>query len=237
MYSGCAFAYLAESYVSLGTPMSVAGLSRLSNGVATLVEDGTGAVAREFRELNREAGFQPHPTVPDLGIWPVPLDDSFQHARDLLFPNDQTLRLDRRQMVERYLGALPPSDAPEQARLRAVIRATLADDEELLEWFDREGVDVPPRGFRIRPERFGVVGEALVVNTSWFDVADVGQAARFCADLLGIRDSPIEHELQDVHDGYRAGTAVAYEPSAARRLWRRLRASARQLAAVARGAV
>jgi hypothetical protein len=235
MYSGCAFAYLAASYPSLGIPMSVAGLSRSSTGVATLVEDGTGAVEREFRELNREAGFQPHPTVPDLGIWPVPLDDSFQHARDLLFPNDETLRLDRRQMVLRYLDGLPPSDADEQERLRAVIRSTLVDDEKLLEWFDREAADVPPRGFRIRPERLGVVGDALVIDTSWFEVADVRAAARFAADLLGARDGLIEHDVE-VPDGERVEAGTPRGPRAAQSLWRRLRAGARQRSAIGRRA-
>src|SRR5262245_4549112 len=83
VYSGYAFAYLAGTYLSLQVPMSIAGLSGKSNGVATLMRTDNNAIAEEFNRLHRQAGFVRHPTVPDVELVPVNADDSFQYARDL----------------------------------------------------------------------------------------------------------------------------------------------------------
>ena len=228
VYSGYAFAYLAERYVSVGVPMGIAGLSGFSNGVATLLQDRTGGIAREFRELNEAAGLRPHPTVPDLGLWPVPQDDSFQYARDLFFRDDATLALDRRGMVERYLTALPATTPSARAAAREAIRASLSDEPELVEWFDREAPDPPPAPpFRVKPDRFGPMGDALVVDTLRFGVLDIGGAVRLGCDLLGLRDEPIEYDQPAPSDARSSGDGTRRE--LLQSLWLRARGTTGQL--------
>jgi hypothetical protein len=193
IYSGYAFAYLAGTYLTVGVPMGVAGLSAKSNGVATFLQDGDNPVAREFRELNEAAGLLAHPTVPQLNLVPVHPDDAFQHARDRLFPDDERLALDRRVMTERYLAAIPDAEPAARTAARAAIRDALADRPDLVDWFDREAPDPPPAPpFRVRPP-LGFTGDSLVLDTSRFDVADVRDAARLARDLLGVGDGPITY--------------------------------------------
>ena len=89
VYSGFALGSVAGRYLSVEVPMGIAGLGGRSNGVATLMqEDGRSEIANEFNSLNRESGYLPHPRVPDLTNAPVHIVDSFEHARDRLFPDD-----------------------------------------------------------------------------------------------------------------------------------------------------
>jgi glycosyltransferase involved in cell wall biosynthesis len=194
VYSAYAFAYLAESYVFIEVPMGVAGLSAASNGVATLVENGTSPIAIEFNELNRAAGFRPHPTVPDLNLVSIHPDDCFQHARDLLFPDDPHLALDRRRMAERYLAGITETNPKARADARAAIRRSLQDRPDLLEWFDTEAPDPPPAApYRIRPPRLGYFAGTLSLDASRFGVSDVADAVRLAQDLLGVSDDPIDY--------------------------------------------
>jgi hypothetical protein len=195
VYSAYAFAYLAESYVFVEVPMGVAGLSSASNGVATLVEDGTSPIAKEFNELNRAAGFRPHPTVPDLNLVSIHPDDCFQYARDLLFPGNSDLALDRRRMAERYLAGITETDPSMRAEARAAIRRSLQDRPDLLEWFDAEAPDPPPAApYRLRPARLGYFAGTLSLDVSRFDVSDVADAVRLAQDLLGVGEDPIDYE-------------------------------------------
>jgi glycosyl transferase family 2 len=194
VYSGYAFAYLAERYVSVGVPMGVAGLSSASNGVATLLQDGSSPIAREFHDLNDAAGLHPHPTVPDLQLMPIHPDDCFQHARDLLFPDDPDLVLDRRRMVERYLAAIPDTDPERRAETRAAIRRSLSDRPDLLEWFDTTPDPPPAPPFRLRPMPFGRSPGILAVDASRYGVTDVAGAAALASSLLGLGDGPIDYE-------------------------------------------
>jgi glycosyltransferase involved in cell wall biosynthesis len=195
-YSGFAFAFLADPYLSVGVPMGVAGLSANSNGVATFFHGDQSPIAREFRELNREAGLRHHPTVPPLNLDPIHTDDSFQHARDRLFPGDEELVLDRRRMVERYLAAVPDEGAEERSKARTAIRDSLRDRPDLVEWFDREAPDPPPGPpYRLRPPLGLIDGPILVVDTSRFAISDVAEAARLASDILSLGPGEITYAV------------------------------------------
>jgi hypothetical protein len=186
VYSGYAFAYLAARYVSVGLPMSVAGLSGKSNGVATLMRTDANPIAKEFERLHKEAGLTRHPTVPAMELLPVNPDDSFQHARDLFFANDHRLQLDRKKAAQRYLAAIPDRDPQARARARAAIRASLADTPDLLPWFD-ELPDPPPcPPYRCRPAAMGFDGWGLTLDTTRFGVTDMAGAVRLACDVLGL---------------------------------------------------
>src|SRR5262249_50913715 len=63
VYSGFALGHVAGEYLSTEVPMTVAGLSHQSNGVATLFLRGHHPVAHDFHTLNARSGLPTHPWV------------------------------------------------------------------------------------------------------------------------------------------------------------------------------
>lgn len=197
VYSGFAFAYLAGNYLSVGAPMTVSGLSGHSTGVATLLMRRPSDVARDFRQLNAGAGLTTHPWVPDLPLFPeVPIADSFQFARELLFPDDDRLRLNRQRLVAQCIASLWAADPEEWQTRLGTIRATLADDSALQKWFDehhaREPFRVTPMT-RLRPPVLGFDGSSLHLRTDTLGVTDVAGAAQLCEKILAFRGRELEY--------------------------------------------
>jgi glycosyltransferase involved in cell wall biosynthesis len=195
VYSGYAFAWLAGTYVSVQVPLSVAGLSGKSNGVAVLMRTDDNPIAEEFNRLHRQAGFVRHRTVPDVELLPVNADDSFQYARDLFFADDPELVLDRKRAAECYLAAIPDADPAVRARVRGQIRAALADRPDLLGWFDGAADPGPCPPYRCRPGPFGFDGWGLTLDARRFGVSDVAGAVRLATDVLGFGSGEIRYDL------------------------------------------
>jgi glycosyltransferase involved in cell wall biosynthesis len=202
VYSGFSFAYLAGTYLSVSTPMNLAGLSHASNGVATLMLEERNTVAKDFMRLNAEFGFVRHPLVPDhMALGPIHIVDCFLYAKDALFPQDSELVLDRKAVTQRYLAAIPEGDPEARAELRQLIRASIADSPELIRWFDGEVPHFPPApANRIRPERLGYNGNALSIDAASLGVQDVAGAARTVAALLGFDSSPIVYDMSTPYE-------------------------------------
>ena len=196
LYTGFAFAYLAGTYLSVGVPMSVAGLSGASNGVAILMNPSATTISEEFAALNAVFGYASHPLVPQLALPFVAIVDSFLHAKDLLFPTDDTLVMDRKAVARLCLAMDPATDPDARRRVRETIRASLSDEPDVQRWFDQEVPDFPPgRPFRFRPDRLGFDGRHLALDARAVGVADVGGAVRFVTAVLGVDSEPIRYDL------------------------------------------
>ena len=201
VYSGFALGTIAERYLSVEVPMGMAGLGGRSNGVATLMqEEGRSPIAEEFNSLNSSSGYLPHPRVPDLTNVPVHIVDSFEHARDRLFPDDVELDYDRWTMTQRYLATITAVDEAARQSALELIKSSLDDRPELRERVDDEAPLHPPAPvFRFRPERFGFDGSYLRVDTSGLGIEDVAACSRFAMRLLGVDARPVEYGLPHVH--------------------------------------
>jgi glycosyltransferase involved in cell wall biosynthesis len=199
VYSGFAFAHLAGRYVSLDVPMSVSGLSGASNGVATLFLKGRSLIDREFRQLNADQQILPHPTVPDLPAFPIiPIADSFQIAKEALFPQDNTLELDRKLVISQCVDSLRVHRPEEWTHAMETIRQSLADSEELLGWFEAAIARSPmvlSRPAKLRSELPGFDGDYLHVNTQDFGIENVYEAAKLTEKILGFRPGNIRYGL------------------------------------------
>jgi hypothetical protein len=195
IYSGIGLGYVAGRYLSVGLPLNVAGLSGRSNGMATLVTDARNPIANEFFRLSRFDGYPPHPTVPDLPVWPVPTLDSFWHARDCLFPHDDGLSVDRQLVARVILEAVPLTAEAERAQARRVIRDSLANRPDLLPWFD--GLADPPPFVPNLLGTFkpGFQGDHLNLRTAPFGIENVRDAVRFAAHLLGLTPGAIDYDM------------------------------------------
>lgn len=201
VYSGFAFAYLCTRFLTTSVPMHIAGLGGSSNGVAALMEAGRSDVSREFYSLQHGAGYTRHATVPDFELLPVHADDSFQQAKDRLFPDDAELSLDRRAMLMRYLAAIPDVAAEERRRIKDLIRASLADRPDLQAWFDAESPELPPCApFRLRPSRLGFDGQFLHLDTTRFGVTDIAGAVALADSVLQVDPQGIRFDLRVLPD-------------------------------------
>jgi glycosyltransferase involved in cell wall biosynthesis len=140
VYSGFAFAYLSQRYASIGIPMSIGGTSAASNGFAVF-RSKDNAIAQEFNSLNAK-GFSCHPQIPDVPVLPAVIADSFQRAKDALFPNDGSLRIDRKKLIincMRSLNIRYHENLDDEAKFRMYMeknRDSLADNIKLQKWFD-----------------------------------------------------------------------------------------------------
>jgi hypothetical protein len=186
VYTGFAFAYLAGRFVSVAAPMSIAGLSGSSTGVAVLLQSDRNAIARGFYDQSKQAGLLPHPRVPLVHDIPVHSADSFHWAKHFLFPDDVGLEMNRKDMIERFLGSNPNTDEGARADARAAIRLTLEDSPGLLAWFDANASSFKAsKRPRLRPERFGIDPNGhCTVDTSLFGVHDISGAVRLASNLL-----------------------------------------------------
>jgi hypothetical protein len=192
VYSGLAVAHVAGRFLSTSVPMSIAGQSGASTGVATLLRRGANPINREFHALNARDGLRAEPTVPDLPVFPeVPVADSFAFARRALFP-ELDVSLDRRALTRACIAGARVAEADWPAALR-LIRDSLADEPALGAWFDEELADSPcpaPPPPLATLARFGPDGGGLNLDASAFGVRDVAGAAELCDRLLGYRDRP-----------------------------------------------
>lgn len=132
LYSGFAVAYLVQEYLFAGTPFTIAGISGKSNGASHLLNNTD--IVRDFEDLNSREQIACHPRVPLTNSLPSGLADSFEYARDALFPHREDLTCDRKVMILNCIvQAVEFSDADRKETIQGVINA-LADDRELLTW-------------------------------------------------------------------------------------------------------
>ena len=185
VYSGFAVAHAAGRFLSTTLPLAIRGLSGSSNGIAALFAPNRTAIEREFHALNAKDGLRSEPSVPALPALPAYTADTFLFARRALFP-DLDVQLDRRKMVRASLECIRVAEADWPAALETA-RRSLADDPELLAWFDNEFGNAPfvtaPVTY-FKPERLGFDGTNLHLDASAFGVTDVAAAARLCGQLL-----------------------------------------------------
>jgi hypothetical protein len=193
VYSGFALAFVAGRYPSVGVPMTMAGLSARSTGVANVFQRHRSPIDADYRRLNAEAGIRYHAVVPDLPIFPEAfVADSFLHAKAALFPDAATPALDRRRLLTHCIAAIRPGHKPEEEALRA----TVGDDPALAEWLDStlaSGVIEKRPDIRLRPGRLGFDGESLHLDTARFGVKGVRDAVSLAERILHYRGAPIEY--------------------------------------------
>jgi len=187
VYSGFAFAYLAKNYASIARPMSINAGSTKSNGYSMLWKPDS-PVAQEFFSLNAEAMLGFHPRIPDIRALPAIIADSFQHAKDVLFPDDRSLAIDRKLLAINCVKALRPETQEEWESSLQVILASMADNIRLKKWFTSKLLESSPpakyRGFDLA-WRKGFDGSDLLLDATDFGVTDVFGVAELCEKILG----------------------------------------------------
>lgn len=190
-FAGFALGWLCTSYISLDVPMHLAGVSKHSNGAATLLKPGGKAGTAEFWDLNRHAGLKAHPLVPDLPLVDVHWVDSFEWARELVF-DEPIESYDRAAMVQRYLQSIPSMPADQRTDFLAAIRESLKDRADLQSWLDASAQELEPAAWpKLTPANLGYDGNWIWLDAARFDVQDIGQAVATATSILGVTEHPI----------------------------------------------
>ena len=203
IYSGFAFAHVAGSYYSVDAPLGINGISRASNGLAHVhLKDDNTPVSADYWKLNAKANIRVHAWIPKLMCLPVWTADSFQYAKDALFPDDAELSCDRRQLIKSALGELKASSEAEWCAAQQAVRTSVADDAVLQKWFEGEYGSMPFSDYAPAPthklKRYGQT--YLCLDASEFGVTNVLEAAELCEKILGFkRDGMNAHLRPEYH--------------------------------------
>jgi glycosyltransferase involved in cell wall biosynthesis len=105
IYSGLIIAKSVNHYLSISTPLSIAGLSKSSNGAAQLYTKENSNIKEDFTNLNEKAGLNWHPKVPAINVLPAIIADSYYHAKDNLF-NDEEEAVDYSGLIKNCMQEL-----------------------------------------------------------------------------------------------------------------------------------
>jgi len=197
--SGFAIAYESGRYLSMECPLTIAGISGKSNGIATTsaanmkVSQGRSQVAQEFMDLNRDHGMPlPHRSLPAIGIMPIGNASSFLYVQSKLFPNDRNYQLDANHLMKVCTEEICRRPMNEASELLAILREHVASQPNLT-WVEPalakmskvEAVDPmtkpPPRGFDEQEK-------ILAVDTSLFEVRDVHAASILAEKILAYQN-------------------------------------------------
>jgi hypothetical protein len=199
-YSSFAVAYLVDKYLSVDVPMTVSGFSGASSNIAFGFLRGKHPNSRRLRSENAASGLEMHPWVPDLPTGLAVIADSFLNAKRDLFPDDDSLVLDRKALCESLLQRMPIDDVSEWPEAIAEIRRSVSDDETLLAWFDARVQQIEPNG--APPESYrapieGLSSGYLHLDTSKYGVDDVAAAVALATKILGHGRKPIDWSSGD----------------------------------------
>jgi hypothetical protein len=195
-YSAVCFAFLAGSYTSTSVPMTVTGFSATSFGAVFYAAKTSSSVYRETMQALSRAGIHHHRWVPQLPLESVILANSFQTAKEALFPEDGELVLDRKRLASACVSGLWTDDEQERSELIGMIRDSLCDAPELVAWFDSTGpMNAPSRPRFRRSWGPGFNGHSLFLKADELGVLDVAAAAALAARVLGYRATRIKYDL------------------------------------------
>jgi hypothetical protein len=193
-YSGISIAYLCKHYYSIGTPLSIAGVSSKSNGTARFLLKGNHAITKEFISLNNDSHRFFHKVLPNLVLGSVTIVNEFLQAQNAVFPDDQFLHLNRKEFAIRCVKELESikHDDVEWDQSVNEIHRSLADVPDIQDWFRREYMTGYQRPVIEKtspivsdPKDYPVMTPgAIYLRGDDFSVHNVADAAELCGKFL-----------------------------------------------------
>jgi hypothetical protein len=197
IYSGFAFAYLVEKYVSISyPPIGILGRSSASTGINGFECKEESPIVREHLLLNEQAGFSFPQRIPKLILSPVASAEPFERAKEALFSDDNGLSIDRKLLIRNCIKELKPQCEDDWKKSLFVLRESLLDDASLIVWFDKEFLTMPmphSKQLNLPTWNIGLHGNTLQLNAADFGVKDVAGAADLCSKILGFSEIRLDY--------------------------------------------
>lgn len=186
-YSAICFAYLSKSYLFLDRPISIAAISKKSNGNNHLYKKWNNEISNEYDSLNNSSSIQFHKKVPFIRSLNAIVSEAFIQAKEKLFKDDNEMILDRKTMILNILKDLVIFEKEEWLYTIGIIKNSLNDDIELLKWFDNILIDHKPQITNINKTQAvetGININTLIINGSSFGCKNVYDVATFYNKFL-----------------------------------------------------
>lgn len=198
--SGIALAYVAGSYLSTEAVLSLAGASGRSNGQSTITGQKD-AISEEFYRLCHGGGMRLHPKAPAVrgAGTAAACADSFFAVKEVLFPRDRALDIDRRRLMAVLTGQCRVQTEDDVEKFREALRTSLADDPGLVRWFDRRfwprhrpaATPAPP----VPGVAPGYHRHILSLDGAAFGVTNVYEASQLVENVFQYRSGGFRHRL------------------------------------------
>lgn len=192
IYSGFAFAYIVNNYLTIKMPMSIGGASDKSNGLACIhsKKGSNNEIMKDFFELNKKSSYRFHDNIPYVKCEGVAVADSFIWAKKSLFPDRTDIDIERTELIERCINSLYEDDEMLEDNMKKIFHS-LYDNKELQERFFKEYLSNKDfHGYKrpITKTDFGFnASGGLNLDASEFGVKDVYGAAELFAKITGLR--------------------------------------------------
>jgi len=176
IYSGFAFLYLVQKYISIDTPITINGTSKKSNGFNC--SKAKNDIKSEFVKLNEIAGYPRHKYLPNVrasglsGVF-----DSFLYAKERLKIDD--ISLGREEIVDKLIKSALVYNEEELQIIKKKFIESVYDDKELLKYTKKaiERLKVsepePPKN------RLGFYENVLYLDGEKFNINNIYEASQF----------------------------------------------------------
>lgn len=179
-YSAVLFAALANNFVEILDPVTVAGLSGKANGMAHLSNGPASPTRRDFEVLNAKSSLSVHSGVPDIQLTCVYVWDAIFRVRDRLGLNDPAYDVSPERVAQVCLQSIWTAEPERSEQVRAVQDFLLRTGSKELPVPREVSHDESRLRSAVLPAsgRLGVNDGYLTLDTAEFEVADVAGAAR-----------------------------------------------------------
>ena len=136
VYSGFVIAKSVKNYLSISTPLNIAGLSKSSNGAAQLYTNQKSNINEDFIDLNKKAGLTWYANVPPINVLPAIIADSYYHAKDKLFPDEESV-IDYKKLLKNCVKEVMNFQQVQDKDLDK-IKAQCINSPELMDFIESE---------------------------------------------------------------------------------------------------
>ena len=217
VYSGFAFAYLTDKYLSLGIPFSICGASAKSNGFAGYLP--TNPISEDFKQLISKSEISYHKKIPFVRSMTSSIIESFLQLRDALDIKD--IKVDMYRIMTQIIKEVRVYDDKELQESVDMIRKSCVHNPRLLRHVEHKLVEHPINivSKKYKPYNIGLSGTSLILDASRFGIDNVFQVSEFVSNFY-------DYSANVFPSTIKGQTGIK---SFIKRLYRRLRSSARIL--------
>ncbi len=184
IYTGYAFAHLTKHYVTIGTPLSINGVSSRSNGAAHA--SGDKVIKSDHWSLLKKSSIKWPESLPEIYTSYMGIIEPFVQLT-FAFP-ELSKYISRKQIFKNIIDTLESIDEEDLQRKLATILSNAKNDSALHSWVVNYIVKVKPsvtEEIRDYKDRIGFDGSHLVLDASKFGLKNVYDVSIFTHDLCG----------------------------------------------------
>lgn len=198
IYSGYAFAFLSNYYLSLNVPITINGGSAASSGIAGGGPSNT--ISREFKKLIEDSSLNFHPKIPFVRSMPASIIEPFLQLQDAL--NISEIKINRKKVMNRILNRMRVYSESEKEESLFLIKESCKDNPKLKSYIEKKlkksQIPIIEYSKSHKPYRIGPSDNSWVFDASKFGITNVFQVSEFVSNFydysIAIQDLNLNKE-------------------------------------------